>query len=139
MSWIDRLKAAVEGCWQNHGLTHTIGWFQTSDLFNSTILVAYPVYQQVVGGRDDGRKVWTGFRFSLSELLKIENLKLLKLEGASRCDHCNPHPLFEVAGEFEGNEFNLIILLEPKLNTEVVEILDTISQSVRPIVRETQS
>ena len=138
MDWKERLKRAVERCWNYHGPAINIGWFQTYDLFNPIILFAYPVHQEIVGGSDDGLKVWTGFRFSVSELLKVDGLKVKNIEGASYCVHCNPHPLLEVAGHFEDHPFDLMVLLEPKRDTEAVEILDVAAQTVRPIKRETQ-
>jgi hypothetical protein len=138
MEWIDRLKRAVESCWQYHNPALNIGWFQTFDLFNPVILFAYPVYQEIVGGRDDGLKVWTGYSFSLSELMKTDGLKVKNIVVASQCSHCNPHPLLEMAGTFEDHAFDLMILLEPKQDTEAVELLDIAAQCVRPMNRETQ-
>lgn len=138
MEWEDRLKKAVERCWKHHGPALSIGWFQTKDLFGTDIYFAYPVYQEVVGGRDDGLKVWTGFRFILSELLKDESLTVKNIEVASHCNHCNPHPLLDIVGVFEDHEFNLIVLLEPKRNTEAVELLDVAANCVRPMNKETQ-
>jgi hypothetical protein len=138
MEWIDKLKKGVEHCWQYHGPAINIGWFQTYDLFNPVILFAYPVHQEIVGGSGDGLKVWTGFRFSVSELLKVDGVKVKNIEGASCCVHCNPHPLLEVAGTFEDHPFDLMVLLEPKRDTEAVEILDVAAQTVRTINRGTQ-
>lgn len=139
MTWLERLKKAVERCWKHHGAALSIGWFQTKDLFGTDIHFAYPVYQEIVGGKDDGLKVWTGFRFILGELLKNESLTVKNIEVASHCNHCNPHPMVELVGTFEGNEFDLIVMLEPKLYTEAVEILDIASQSVRLIDKENES
>jgi hypothetical protein len=139
VDWIDKLKRAVERCWQYHGPAINIGWFQTFDLFNPIILFAYPVHQEIVGGSEDGLKVWTGFRFSVSELLKVDGLKVKNIEGASYCVHCNPHPLVDMAGTFEGNDFDLIVLLEPKFDTDVAELRDAATKTVRPIQRGPQT
>jgi hypothetical protein len=61
------------------------------------------------------------------------------IEGASYCVHCNPHPLLEVAGTFEDHPFDSMVLLEPKRDTEAVEILDVAAQTVRTINRGTQT
>jgi hypothetical protein len=70
--------------------------------------------------------------------LKVENLTVKSIEVASPCIHCNPHPLIEMTGTFEGNDFDLIVLLEPKYDTEVAELRDAATKTVRPLNRGTQ-
>ena len=135
----DRLRQIVEKCWKYHCSAIKVGWFKTSDLFGRPIFFAYPAYQEVVGGKDDGQLVWTGFTFSVTELLDHDSVIAVSIKVLSNCNHCNPHPLLDIVSVFEDHEFNLIVLLEPKRNTEAVEILDIASQSVRLIEKETES
>ncbi len=138
MEWEDRLRQIVEKCWTYHCPAIKVGWFRTSDLFGSPIFFAYPAYQEVVGGKDDGQLVWTGFTFSVTELLDHDSVIAVSIKVLSNCNHCNPHPLLDIVGVFEDHEFNLIVLLEPKRNTEAVELLDVAANCVRPINKENQ-
>jgi len=51
----------------------------------------------------------------------------------------NPHPLLDMAGTFEGNDFDLIVLLEPKYDTDIAELRDAATKTVRPIQRGPQT
>jgi hypothetical protein len=138
MDWKERLKRAVERYWNYHGPASAIGWFHSRDLFGKEFIIGFPAYQEIVGGKSDGKKVWVGFRLSVTELLKVENLTVKSIEVASPCIHCNPHPLLDMAGTFEGNDFDLIVLLEPKYDTDVAELRDAATKAVRPIKRGPQ-
>jgi len=125
MGWEARLRQAVEKCWQHHGRCESIAWWSERDIFDGEIYFAAPVQQEIRGGAHDGTLTWTGFRFDLTTFLKTEGMTVEKLEVASVCHKCCPHPAMECVGTFEGEPFILITLLEPKYWSEAAEVIDT--------------
>lgn len=130
MSWEERLRRAVGRSWQHHGLCESIAWWSEQDIFDGEIHFAAPVQQEIRGGAHDGALTWTGFRFDLTVFLKTEGLTIDKLEVASVCHKCCPHPTMEVVGNFENEPFILIVLLEPKRGSDVVEVIDTTNKTL---------
>ena len=130
MSWEERLRRAVGRSWQHHGLCESIAWWSEKDSFDGEVHFAAPVQQEIRGGAHDGALTWTGFRFDVTTFLKTEGLSIEKLEVASVCHKCCPHPTMEIVGNFENEPFILIVLLEPKRGSDVVEVIDTTNQTL---------
>ena len=95
------------------------------------LIVAAPVFQEVLGGEDDGKKVWTGFVFHAGTLLRA--LTDIRLTAASYCTQSNPTPQVTIQGKYRGHRVSLKVLMEPLASQPVVEIIDTIKFEIRKI------
>lgn len=70
---------------------------------------AYPAVQEIVGGKEDGETVWSGFNFDVLEFLKDFQPDAV---GLSTRQHVDPFELtFE--GNFRGKGVFLHLCLEP--------------------------
>ena len=137
MEWEDRFRQAVVKHWQHHGGCESVAWWHERDIFDGDVYFAAPVHQEVVGGgKLDGELVWVGFRFALTEFVKTESLTIKGIEVASYCYKCCPHPAMEIVGTFDEQDFILIVLLEPKRDSEAIELLDINTKTIRK--KETQ-
>ena len=95
------------------------------------MLKAAPVYQQIYGGPDDGKKVWVGFSFDIGEFGRVPGVKVLNQMVASYCDECTSCPKNILQGEYNGHLFLLHIMLEPDQNSPIVEIVDHLKKEIR--------
>ncbi len=133
--WFDELHRQVEENWQHHGPCGRISLTSSYDEERKAWrLVASPVYQEVVGGGQDGAKVWTAFTFDASDLLGlfgVPGLLVREVRVRSLCVQCNPTPLLELTGRLHDEDFTMLVLLEPVPGSPVVEMIDTINQCVR--------
>jgi len=130
---IDGFKQAVEHRWEHHGNSHHLLWSINERDDGVWQIEVAPVYQEVLGGEDDGKKVWTGFEFDLSGFLKGQDVFALEFGAASYCVECNATPIIAVRGRFQGQPFVLKLHLEPIPDSEPVEIIDTLKNEVRAI------
>jgi len=92
---------------------------------------AAPVYQEVYGGDDDGKKVWAGFVFDIGDFSRETGVWVEEFAISSYCQECTEHPKLMARGKFQGHQFFLHIFLEPVAETEPVEVIDTIQQQIR--------
>jgi len=127
-------KQAVERRWEHHAICHHLLWsIKERDDGVWQIEVA-PVYQEVLGGEDDGKKVWAGFEFDLSGFLAEQEVFALEFGGASYCIECkNATPIMAVRGRYHGQPFVLMLHLEPIPDSEPVEVIDTLKNETRAI------
>jgi hypothetical protein len=87
--------------------------------------------QEIVGGKEDGETVWSGFHFDVLEFLNDFEPEAV---GVSTRQHVHPSELtFE--GKFRGKGVFLHLCLEPPENAEATEIID-LSGSSGPVVRD---
>ena len=67
--WFDRFIRLIEWSWRHHGPCSNL---HVSCAFDNDsgewVIVAAPVYQEVLGGEDDGKTVWTGFVFEADKV-----------------------------------------------------------------------
>jgi len=134
---IDAFRQAVERHWRYHAPCETLLWEVLED-DDGWQIEAAPVFQEVLGGDQDGSKVWAGFRFDVSGLLAERGVLVERVLAASYCVECAETPHMGVRGTYFGESFRLKLHLEPIPNTEPVEIIDTLKQQVRAI-QERQS
>ena len=81
---------------------------------------AYPAVQEIVGGKEDGETVWSGFNFDVLEFLNDFEPEAVAI---STRQHIHPSELtFE--GKFRGKGVFLHLCLEPPEDTEATEIVD---------------
>jgi hypothetical protein len=130
---IASFRQAVEKHWQHHGNCHHLLWSIKERDDEVWQIEAAPVYQEVLGGEDDGKKVWTGFEFDLSGFLAEQEVFALGFGAVSYCVDCNATPIIAVRGRYQGQPFVMKLHLEPIPESEPVEIIDTLKGEVRAI------
>src|ERR1700719_104662 len=80
----------------------------------------YPAVQEIVGGKEDGETVWSGFNFDILEFLTDFEPEAVAI---STRQHVHPSELtFE--GKFRGRGVFLHLCLEPPEDAEGTEIVD---------------
>jgi hypothetical protein len=129
---ITEFKRAVEQRWTPHALSRSLLW-NVNDTGEGERIEVAPVFQEVVGGEQDGMTVWSGFRFDLSGFLAERGVLVESVLAASYCTECSETPYIGIKGTYFGKSFRLKLHLEPIPNTEPVEIIDTIKHQVRDI------
>ena len=69
--WLEDLQAKVADCWEWHSPAMQIGFRfakpEEGDDFWE--IWAYPAVQEIVGGKEDGETVWSGFNFDVQDFL----------------------------------------------------------------------
>jgi hypothetical protein len=114
-----------------------VAWAVASDPHTGEAQVEVaPVFQEVYGGEEDGRRVWTGFRFDLSGFAAEPGVEVREAGAVSYCAGCSPTPALAVRGAYLGHPFALRLHLEPVPGGEPVEVIDAINHTTRPIGRE---
>lgn len=132
-------QEAVRSHWNYHALSEQVCWKAEQDekdekgVWQCEIT---PVMQEIFGGEDDGKGVWSGFDFHLSGFGHEPGVELLDYGAASRCDDDTPIPFLGIEGKYFGQDFVLRVGLEPLPNSDAKEILDVVRQVVRPVTDE---
>jgi hypothetical protein len=127
-------RQAVEMHWQHHGNCRHLLWsIQKPDGKEEWQIEVAPIYQEVLGSKDDGMKVWTGFEFNLSGFFGEPGVFALGFGAASYCIDCCPTPFIGVRGRYHGQPFMMKLHLEPIADSDPVEIIDTLKGEVRAI------
>jgi hypothetical protein len=100
---------------------------------------AAPVFQEVYGGEDDGKRVWSAYEFDILAFLAEPELIVKECGAMSFQESTNTRPFVGFVGSYKGQPFVFQLNLEPIPGTETEphEILDTIQDIVRPFNRET--
>jgi len=131
--WLEELQKKVANCWAWHAPALQIGFRyaepdQSDDFWE---IWAYPAVQEIVGGKEDGETVWSGFNFDVLEFLNDFEPQAV---GLTTRQLVHPSELtFE--GKFRGQGVFLHLCLEPPEDAEVTEILD-IRGNGGPILRD---
>ena len=131
--WLEELQGKVADCWEWHSPALQISFQYTrpdqeDDFWE---IWAYPAVQEIVGGKEDGETVWSGFNFDVLEFLSDFEPDAL---GMSTRQPLHPSELtFE--GKFRGQGVFLHLCLEPPADAEATEIVD-LSGSGGPVVRD---
>ena len=130
----DGFHQALERHWHHHAMCNLISVQTTfSPILQMWCVEASPVFQEIVGGSEDGAKVWSGFEFYPTDFADEEpEVEVESVALATYCVHCSNSPFARLSGRFKGLPFLLRIYLEPIPNTEPVEIYDAITKEVRP-------
>ena len=97
--------------------------------WRQTTAHAAPVFQEVYGGKDDGKVVWTRFEFHEAKLMRA--MKVFGIVASSSYTESIPIPAITIRGEDRSHMVNLTVFLEPPPGTPVVEVIDTLKHEVR--------
>jgi hypothetical protein len=131
--WLDELQEKVAACWEWHSPASQVAFRfakpdQEDDFWE---IWAYPAVQEIVGGREDGETVWSGFDFDVLEFLsdfEPEDVALSTRQPA------RPSEL-TLEGKFHGQYVFLHLCVEPPEGAETTEIVD-LSGEGGPVVRD---
>ena len=128
--WLEKLFDLIHAHWQYHApCSHlNIQAYQEDKVWH---ISAAPVFQEIYGGTDDGKKVWAGFIFDLGNFNRSDGVYIDSWAAASYCQECTNHPKMMGRGKFRGHQVWLHIYLEPIKDTEIVEVLDTFQKQIR--------
>ncbi len=123
----------IERHWTYHTQCKHIRWqFQMLD--SQTVKIeAAPAFQEVFGGQGDGKKVWVGYEFDLTELSQEPDLEITEIGYRTYCNDCTPVPFVGIRGSYRSKQFALMLYLEPIPDSEIKEIYDAINDEVRDI------
>jgi hypothetical protein len=132
-NWLDELQEAVANCWEWHAPAAQISFCytepdQADDFWEVWVC---PAVQEIVGGKEDGESVWSGFDF---DVLGFLNGFAAEAVGLSTRQHVHPSEMtFE--GKFRGQGVVLHPCLEPPEDAEATEVID-LSGPGGPVVRD---
>jgi hypothetical protein len=131
--WMEELQQKVAACWEWHSPALQIGFRyakpdEDDDFWE---IWAYPAVQEIVGGKEDGETVWSGFNFDVLEFLTDFEPQAVAISTRRLAD---PSELaFE--GKFRGQHVFLHLCLEPPEEAEATEIVD-LSGDGGPVLRD---
>jgi hypothetical protein len=129
--WYDSFINLVESCWDHHGpCRHLCSKVERDHETGRYHIVIAPVFQEVLGGEDDGKKVWTGFIFQSDKFYKADGVYIEHFAASSCCAECSPTPRLLFFGKYKGHPFFLQLLLEPPADGALVEVIDTINKKI---------
>jgi hypothetical protein len=131
--WLEELQEKVATCWEWHSPALQISFrsIQPEQADDFWEIWAYPAVQEIVGGKEDGEAVWSGFNFDVLEFLNDFEPDAVDLSTRQQFD---PAELtFE--GKFRGQGVFLHLCLEPPEDAEATEIVD-LSGNGGPVVRD---
>jgi hypothetical protein len=132
-SWIRDIQRVIRKNWHPLGLTDALNWLIEEDDQGWSIQMA-PVYQEVVGGEQDGDVVWTPFVLDLGNLLQ-DLAPVLRVAGfAATCPHMQfgTGPMLLIDGRYGEAPIAIAVHLEPPAEASATEVLDVIQQHVYP-------
>jgi hypothetical protein len=128
--WLEELQEKVANCWEWHcpPCRRSATPSPTSRRLGK---LAHPAVQEIVGGKEDGETVWSGFNFDVLEFLKDFEPEAVAVNTRQ---HIHPSEMtFE--GKFRGKGVFLHLCLEPPEDAEATEIVDLRGDG-GPVVRD---
>jgi len=131
--WLKEVQERIANCWEWHSVAVQISFqYARPDPGDDFWEIwAYPAIQEIVGGKEDGEIVWTGFSFDVLEFLKDFEPDAV---GISTRQYIHP-PELTFEGKFRGKDVLLHLCLEPPEDLEATEIVDFYGDG-GPVVRE---
>lgn len=130
--WIYEFANSIDGCWIYHSPCES---FNFKADFDSEDEVWYiniaPVYQEIYGGENDGKKVWSAFTFDLFTFFKLPNIQVQSLIVSSDHKEANDWAKMTLAGQYKKHLFCLDVFLKPPQETQVEEIIDVLHEKIR--------
>jgi hypothetical protein len=131
--WLDDLTAIISECWECHSPSLYIGlrYRKPQDSEDCWEIWAYPAVQEMLGGENDGQRVFSGFNFNLLPL--IESIEAETVSLSTRVEGQPPEISYE--GTFRGKPVWLHVCLEPPDDADATEVLD-VTQPGHPKLRD---
>jgi hypothetical protein len=130
--WVSKVIFLIHKNWHYHTPCKNINNKVFFDEYRNTWQIEMaPVYQEVYGGNEDGKKTWAGFIFDVFDFSRENGVWVQEYAIASYCKDCNENPKIMMKGKYRGRNFYLHILLEPSPETGISEIFDVIRHEVR--------
>jgi hypothetical protein len=131
--WIEQLQEKIANCWEWHSPALQIGFQYATPVQGDDCweIWVYPAVQEIVGGKEDGETVWSGFHFDVLQFLRDFEPEAV---GISTRLHVHP-PELTFEGKFRGKSVFLHLCLQPPEDAEAAEIVD-FSGSGGAVVRE---
>ena len=131
--WLEELQQAVADCWEWQAPALKISFQYTKPDEDDDFweVWAYPAVQEIVGGKEDGQTVWSGYNFDVMAFLNE-----FEAEAVDISTRQPSHPsevTFE--GKFRGQYVFLHVCLEPPDDAEATEIVD-LNGPGGPVVRD---
>ena len=135
--WFRRIHQAITDGWQHHGpcsrISLTSAFDEERRLWR---LFAAPVHQEVFGGEEDGRKVWTPFTFDFTDLVRgglfaVPGLVIERMAVASHNQSEYGCPMLVLKGNCDGEKLVLHVWLDPIPGSKAAEVIDTIHEIIR--------
>ena len=125
-------QTVVERHWDYHRPCRHRLW-SSGSVGDAMQLEVAPIFQEVLGGDQDGLRVWTAYSMRLSDLFSEPGIEVTEFGFRTYCVECNPTPMFGVRGKYKGHPFVMMIYLEPIPQSKTVEVIDTLGDEVRAI------
>ena len=127
-------QETVRKHWRYYSPCEQVHWTSAQQEHDGSWLIATaPVFQEIYGGEEDGKRVWSGFEVDLFALSKDAGVEFKDFVAFSRSEgHC-PVPFVRIKGEYFSQPFVLLIHLEPLPHSATKELLDVMRQEVRAI------
>ena len=131
--WLTELQAKVATCWEWHSPAIQIGfrYAEPDEGDDFWEIWAYPAVQEIVGGKEDGETVWSGFNFDIQEFLTDFEPESVVM---STRQYVQP-PEITFEGKFRGKGVFLHLCLEPFEDVVATEIVD-FGGTGGPVVRD---
>ena len=131
--WLEELQGKVANCWAWHSPALQISFRyakpdQDDDFWE---VWAFPAVQEIVGGKEDGETVWSGFNFDVLEFLTDFEPEAVGITTRQLAH--SPELTFD--GKFRGQYVFLHLCLEPPEDAEATEIVDDGGDG-GPVVRD---
>lgn len=126
-------QQVVRRHWNYHAICNQVSWTTDQEDNGRLRFDVSPIFQEVLGGEDDGKRVWTGFEFDLYGFSLEPGIEFRDGGVLSQCIEHADAPLLGITGDYFGQPFVLRIHLEPVAGSEAREIVDTIRNEVRAI------
>jgi hypothetical protein len=133
-NWIFSLKKKIVKSWKHHSLCESVNISSKWDEnLSCWVLEAHPVFQEIIGGKEDGERVWSGFLFDFLMFSRFNGVWIKQCFVQSLCtnsleedesENIEISPSLMIKGKFYGNKFALSVLLEPSEDSETVESVD---------------
>ena len=133
MGWFEALQEKIGNCWEWHSPALPIRFRSAKPKKGDDYweIWAYPALQEVVGGKEDGETVWSGFTFDVLQFLTDFEPEAVVVSTPQTAD--SYEMIFE--GKFRGQGVLLHLGLEPPEDATATEIVDLGSEG-GPVVRD---
>jgi hypothetical protein len=131
--WLEEFQEKIANCWQWHSpaLKINFDYIQPEQEDDCWEIWAYPSVQEIVGGKEDGETVWSGFSFDV--LAFMTDFEPVAVAICTR--QLNDPTELSFEGKFRGQEVFLHLCLEPPDDAEATEIVD-FSGNGGPVLRD---